>query len=262
MKQQWQQQQQQQQEKQYREKKIYGVIPYIPSEVLRGEKFTTARDIYSFAILLWELATGKPPCIAEIIVKCWGVNPLSHPTAKFYEKLYELSFTNSELAKSDTYAKEVVKNDSETTTTITSIHPRAIYISGVINLFKTLQVSKQWFKITVPILWSDPFRSHINCWPFNITKELGIFRIWKYPETKLPKPLANYPAYLKKLDYNRLVNAAWQYCDGLDRNCIPTTKCSNCDVISIEEALKTKGTYRRIDNRQHVKVWMEWWVTK
>ncbi|KAG9304805.1 hypothetical protein G9A89_016835 [Geosiphon pyriformis] len=43
------------------EKKIYEVIPYIPPEVLRGEKFTMAGDIYSFALLLWELATGMPP---------------------------------------------------------------------------------------------------------------------------------------------------------------------------------------------------------
>ncbi|KAG9303192.1 hypothetical protein G9A89_003533 [Geosiphon pyriformis] len=92
------------------EKKIYGVIPYIPPEVLRGENFTTAGDMYSFAMLLWELATGKlpfhnsshdailimailngqrpeitspliPPCIAEIIVKCWNVKPKNRPTA-------------------------------------------------------------------------------------------------------------------------------------------------------------------------------------
>ncbi|KAG9300783.1 hypothetical protein G9A89_023581 [Geosiphon pyriformis] len=43
------------------EKKIFGVIPYIPPEVLRGEKFTTAGDIYSLGMLLWELSTGKPP---------------------------------------------------------------------------------------------------------------------------------------------------------------------------------------------------------
>ncbi|KAG9285197.1 hypothetical protein G9A89_004412 [Geosiphon pyriformis] len=92
------------------EKKIYGVIPYIPPEVLREEKFTTAGDIYSYGMLLWELATGKPPfydcnhdhilimailngqrpkitspliplCIAEIIKKCWDVNPENRPTA-------------------------------------------------------------------------------------------------------------------------------------------------------------------------------------
>ncbi|KAG9290425.1 hypothetical protein G9A89_007156 [Geosiphon pyriformis] len=93
------------------EKKIYGVIPYIPPEVLRGEKFTFAGNIYSFAMLLWELATGIlpfhdcshdhllimdilnsirpeiispfiPPSIAEIIIKCWDVNPENRSTTR------------------------------------------------------------------------------------------------------------------------------------------------------------------------------------
>ncbi|KAG9300655.1 hypothetical protein G9A89_023453 [Geosiphon pyriformis] len=93
------------------EKKIFGVIPYIPPEVLRGEKFTTAGDIYSFAIILCELATEKPPfhvypydeifimailngqrlnitsplippSIGKLIEKCWNANSKNHPTAK------------------------------------------------------------------------------------------------------------------------------------------------------------------------------------
>ncbi|KAG9289555.1 hypothetical protein G9A89_002328 [Geosiphon pyriformis] len=102
------------------EKKIYGSIPYIPPEVLRGEKFTSAGDIYSFAMLLWELATGKPPfhdcehdqilimailngarptitsplippSIAKIMKKCWDVNPKNRPTAyKVADKLWSL----------------------------------------------------------------------------------------------------------------------------------------------------------------------------
>ncbi|KAG9301241.1 hypothetical protein G9A89_012624 [Geosiphon pyriformis] len=97
-----------------KEKKIYGVIPYIPPEVLRGEKFTESGDIYSFAMSLWELATGNPPfydlphdhlimdilngkrpeitfplippCIAETIEKCWYANPENRPTAKEVRK--------------------------------------------------------------------------------------------------------------------------------------------------------------------------------
>ncbi|KAG9292669.1 hypothetical protein G9A89_008255 [Geosiphon pyriformis] len=103
--------QQQQQEKTRRKKKYMEFYPYIPPEVLRGEKCTSDGDIYSFAMLLWELATGKlpfhdckhdqilimdilngirpmitspiiPPSIAKIIVKCWDGNPKNRPTAK------------------------------------------------------------------------------------------------------------------------------------------------------------------------------------
>ncbi|KAG9294779.1 hypothetical protein G9A89_004054 [Geosiphon pyriformis] len=91
------------------EKEIFGVIPYIPPEVTKGEKFLTAGDIYSFAILLWELS-GKPPftdrphdaglvidilnglrpeitslvppCIVTIIEMCWNPNPSCRPTAE------------------------------------------------------------------------------------------------------------------------------------------------------------------------------------
>ncbi|KAG9292668.1 hypothetical protein G9A89_008254 [Geosiphon pyriformis] len=104
------------------EKKIHGVIPYIPPEVLKGENFTTAGDIYSYGMLLWELATGKPPfydckhdqilimaisngqrpkittplippCFAKIIVKCWDANPKNRPTAKeVWSKLFRLLY--------------------------------------------------------------------------------------------------------------------------------------------------------------------------
>ncbi|KAG9298472.1 hypothetical protein G9A89_003695 [Geosiphon pyriformis] len=102
------------------DEEIFGVIPYIPPEVLKGEKFTTAGDIYSLGMLLWELATGKPPfydrphndslvidilngkrpkitapfippCIAEIIEQCWEANPSNRPTAnEVLKKLVEL----------------------------------------------------------------------------------------------------------------------------------------------------------------------------
>ncbi|KAG9295082.1 hypothetical protein G9A89_017876 [Geosiphon pyriformis] len=65
-----------------KEKKIYGVIPYIPPEVLRGEKFTLPR-ITSPLI---------PPCISEIIVKCWDINPENRPAAEQVKKeLWEAS---------------------------------------------------------------------------------------------------------------------------------------------------------------------------
>ncbi|RIB19579.1 kinase-like domain-containing protein [Gigaspora rosea] len=40
---------------------IYGVIPYVAPEVLKGGKFTQASDIYSFVMIIWEVITGYRP---------------------------------------------------------------------------------------------------------------------------------------------------------------------------------------------------------
>ena len=42
------------------ENDIYGVLPYITPEVLRGEPYTKAADIYSFGIMMWEMTSGVP----------------------------------------------------------------------------------------------------------------------------------------------------------------------------------------------------------
>ncbi|KAG9295336.1 hypothetical protein G9A89_013365 [Geosiphon pyriformis] len=162
---------------------IFGVIPYIPPEVLRGEKFTSAGDIYSFSMLLWELATGMPPfhdlphdlnlifdiifkgirpeitsplippCISEIIERCWDDNPLNRPTTKeigrmlstMYARLIKEKFVNEksktmspetiQFKESDECVKEMVKNDSRINySTTTSIHSGAIYTSRLLSL--------------------------------------------------------------------------------------------------------------------------------
>src|SRR5436305_7346278 len=40
---------------------VCGVLPYIAPEVLVGEPYTSASDVYSFGIILVEVSTGKPP---------------------------------------------------------------------------------------------------------------------------------------------------------------------------------------------------------
>ncbi|CAG8606638.1 10018_t:CDS:2, partial [Paraglomus occultum] len=39
----------------------YGVLPYVAPEVLRREKYTTAADIYSLGMIMWELSSNQPP---------------------------------------------------------------------------------------------------------------------------------------------------------------------------------------------------------
>ena len=43
------------------ETSVYGVLPYIAPEVLRGKPYTQASDIYSFGIIMYELISELPP---------------------------------------------------------------------------------------------------------------------------------------------------------------------------------------------------------
>ena len=95
-------------------KKIYGVLPYVAPEVLRGKEYTQASDIYGFGIIAYEVCTGLPPyhdisheeplairicqglrpksnykipqLILDIIKQCWDADPLKRPKAKELEK--------------------------------------------------------------------------------------------------------------------------------------------------------------------------------
>ncbi|RHZ85174.1 hypothetical protein Glove_71g130 [Diversispora epigaea] len=40
---------------------VFGVLPYIAPEVLCGEEYTKAADVYSFAITAYQIITGLPP---------------------------------------------------------------------------------------------------------------------------------------------------------------------------------------------------------
>ena len=91
---------------------VYGVLPYIAPEVLRGNRSTPASDIYSFSIIMWEVISGVPPfddrahdlqlslsickgerpkipeitktipkCYINLMEKCWDSDPLKRPKA-------------------------------------------------------------------------------------------------------------------------------------------------------------------------------------
>ncbi|GBC00665.1 hypothetical protein RclHR1_03930015 [Rhizophagus clarus] len=89
---------------------IYGVIPFMAPEVLRGKSYTLASDIYSFSMIMWEFTSGVPPfnnrahdlqlslsickgerpeiieniprCYVDLMKKCWSEDPLERPSAK------------------------------------------------------------------------------------------------------------------------------------------------------------------------------------
>src|ERR1043166_1773804 len=42
---------------------IYGNLPYIAPEVIYEKEYTFASDIYSIAMLMWEISSGQPPFV-------------------------------------------------------------------------------------------------------------------------------------------------------------------------------------------------------
>jgi serine/threonine protein kinase len=89
---------------------IYGVIPFIAPEILRGKSYTPASDIYSFSMIMWEFTSGIPPfndrahdlqlslnickgdrpeiientpqCYVDLMKKCWNEDPLKRPSSE------------------------------------------------------------------------------------------------------------------------------------------------------------------------------------
>jgi serine/threonine protein kinase len=141
--------------------KIYGIIPYIAPEVLRGKPYTQAADIYSFGMIMYFVATGRQPfdnCAHDhnlVIDICKGVRPeLNEPKApKSYvdlmkkcldlnqtnrpnvtvlcQLLSSITLNNSEIKEAENY--RILQLPSLMENRQTATHPQAIYSSRLLN---------------------------------------------------------------------------------------------------------------------------------
>jgi len=126
-------------------KSIYGNLPYIAPEVISGNGCTFKSDIYSFAMLMWEISSGQPPFInyehdfdfvmsiingmrpkvvpgtplefKSLMKQCWDADPSKRPDSfALWEKLEEIyQNTSNELPQ-----PEVINNNSKSNYTSTS----------------------------------------------------------------------------------------------------------------------------------------------
>ncbi|EXX54727.1 Cdc15p [Rhizophagus irregularis DAOM 197198w] len=151
------------------ENNVYGILPYVAPEILRGQSYTKASDIYSLGIIMYELISGLPPyhdmshnnnlaikicqglrprfnikvpqSIVYLIKRCLDANPSNRPIAKtINEILSQWCYGPSEeLQKQIEEAEEINNNLQTSIIPSTSLgisyktHSEAIYTSRLLN---------------------------------------------------------------------------------------------------------------------------------
>ncbi|RGB29973.1 kinase-like domain-containing protein [Rhizophagus diaphanus] len=167
-------------DKNHTKSKVIGVLPYLAPEVLRGEKYTKAADIYSLGIIMWEITTsdkpfydrshdnrlaieicsglrpklmpGTPECYAQVMQKCWNADPLSRPTAEelfvMLKQFKEISNYRTQIGEAELIRFGVIENILSTRSH-KSIHPEAIYSSRLLE-FSDLPQPKNADPVSIP----------------------------------------------------------------------------------------------------------------
>ncbi|EXX78468.1 Tpk2p [Rhizophagus irregularis DAOM 197198w] len=129
-------------------KSTYGNLPYIAPEVIIGKQTTKASDIYSIAMLMWEISSGQRPFIGyehnydlamnivngirpknvlgtpleykSLMKQCWDSDPLKRPDIyTILKKIDEinLSYQNTNEFEANDDIEIIITSDFETTET-------------------------------------------------------------------------------------------------------------------------------------------------
>jgi serine/threonine protein kinase len=153
--------------------KLYGVLPYVAPEILRGEEFTTASDVYSFSMIMWQISAGIPPfsnkphnnqlaidicngtrpkivpktpkSFSMLMERCWDADPLLRPsvqeiTAMLFRWHFHLE-QNRSIDICNAFNKDY---DTVAAPIDVQFHPEAIYSSRLLD-FKNLPEPQNYF---------------------------------------------------------------------------------------------------------------------
>jgi len=153
---------------QKKEGEIFGVIPYVAPEVLQGQPYTQAADIYSFGIIAAEMITGLPPyydrehdqflaldicqglrpqfqikippLLEKLINRCWDADPEQRPSAEELKKILDGWHNEIKDNKNTQFAQQIQAAETYNQTLPEAIrfpkyqlHLGAVYHSKLIN---------------------------------------------------------------------------------------------------------------------------------
>jgi hypothetical protein len=144
---------------------MYGVIPFIAPEILRGEPYTPASDIYNFSMIMWEFTSGIPPfndrahdlqlalsickgerpeiientpqCYIDLMKKCWDDDPSTRPSASEVLNIIKRWIFNTKIEDIDKELEsdimEFINAPIDHNKFNTKSHPQAYYRSRLLN---------------------------------------------------------------------------------------------------------------------------------
>ncbi len=157
------------------ENNIFGVLPFIAPEVLRGNPYTSANDIYCFSMIMWEFTSGIPPfddrphdfqlslsvckgerpkiientpqCYIDLMKKCWDEDPLERPNASEIKNIIDNWISNIIKEDINEKSKNIVKEfyeadqflkQKQINVLTSKSHPQAYHTSRLLDYSKQL----------------------------------------------------------------------------------------------------------------------------
>ncbi|PKY51234.1 hypothetical protein RhiirA4_468116 [Rhizophagus irregularis] len=167
-------------------KNIYGVMPYMAPEILRGKPHTLASDVYSLGVIINEIITVIPPfnnqphdhylaldicrglrpnireetptSLENLIKKCWDAIPENRPTSEevFHTLSYHLNAYKSIPLKRLSYNF----NESQ----VNETRPRLSYnLTNITDLFTKIQTHPQAIYTSRLLNFHKNLPEPINC---------------------------------------------------------------------------------------------------